>query len=54
MLLDSQAEFRKGIETMDYVLSFTVNKELQREGGKVIAFFVDFRAAFDLINRKLL
>lgn len=36
------------------MLSFIVNKELQKEGRKVIVFFVDFRAVFDSIDRKLL
>lgn len=27
---------------------------MQREGGKVIVFFVDFRTAFDSLDRKLL
>lgn len=51
-----QAEFKIGLEIIDniYVLSYVVNKELQREGGKMLSFFVDFKAAFDSIDRKLL
>lgn len=49
------AGFRRGIGTINkiYVLNYVVNKELQRKGGKMLAF-VDFRAAFDLIDKKLL
>lgn len=56
MLPDSQAGFKKGTGTMDniHVLNFIVNKELQRKERKVIAFFVDFKAAFDSINRNIL
>lgn len=37
-----------------YVLNYIINKELVRKGNRVIAFFVDFKAAFDSVNRKVL
>lgn len=37
-----------------YVLNYIINKELMRKGGRVIAFFVDFKAAFDSVDRKVL
>lgn len=55
MLPDSQVGFKIGIGTIDiYVLSYMVNKELQREEGKMLAFFVDFKAAFDSIDKEII
>lgn len=56
MLPDSEAGFKKGTGTMDniHVLNFIVNKELQRKERKVLAFFVDFKAVFDSIDRNIL
>jgi len=31
-----------------------VEKELEKRGGQVVAFFIDFKAAFDLVDRELL
>jgi len=52
----NQTGFRKGVGTMDniYVLNYLVNKRLSREGGKVVAFFVDLKAAFDSVDREVL
>jgi hypothetical protein len=45
VLPDSQAGFRKGRGTMD-------NEErIEEERGRMRALFVDFRAAFDKIDR---
>lgn len=56
ILQETQAGFRAGRRTMDnlYILNRTVDKELEKKGGKVYAFFIDLRAAFDTINRKKL
>jgi len=37
-----------------YVKSYVVNKKLSRKGGKMFAFFVNFKAAFDNVNRQQL
>lgn len=52
MVLENQAGIRKGREAMDniYVINYIVGKNLSRKGEKVIAYFVDFKAAFDLIE----
>lgn len=54
-LYEFQAGFRKGYSTIDNIYNLTaiVNLKLY-EGRKVYAFFVDFRAAFDRVPRKLL
>jgi len=52
----NQIEFRKGMGTMDniYVLNYLVNKKLEAKKGKIIAMFVDLKAAFDSMNREIL
>lgn len=52
----NQTGFRKGMGTIDniYVLNHLVNKQLSREKGKLVAFFVDLRAAFDSVDRGIL
>lgn len=54
-LNEYQAGFRKGYSTMDniYSLSALVNLKFS-EKKKLYAFFIDFRAAFDKVPRKLL
>lgn len=55
ILTEYQAGFRKNYSTADnvYNLASIVNLKMQ-EKKKVYAFFVDFRAAFDKVPRKLL
>lgn len=50
---ESQAGFRKGYCTTDnaFVLYSVVNKYLRKKGGKLYVAFVDFRKAFDYVNR---
>lgn len=36
-----------------YTLNYVVNKYLERKGGKVIAFFVDLKAVFGSVDRKI-
>lgn len=54
MIPQNQTGFRKGRGTIDniYVLNYLVNRGISRKGGKVIAFFVDLKAAFDSVDRK--
>lgn len=46
---DNQTGFRKGMGTLDnvYVLIYLVNRNLERRGGKLVAFFIDLKSAFD-------
>ena len=52
----NQTGFRKGMGTVDniYVLNYLVNRNLSQKKGKLIALFVDFKAAFDSVNRSML
>lgn len=54
MLSKNQIRFRKGKETMDniFVLKYLINRQLKKKGGKLIALFVDLKAAFDTVSRK--
>jgi len=56
LIPENQTGFRKGRGVMDniYVLNYLVNRNISREGGKLIALFVDMRAAFDMVNREIL
>jgi hypothetical protein len=53
VLPDSQAGFRKGRGTVDnmYILDHLTRNELRKKGGRMCALFVDFRAAFDKVDR---
>jgi len=55
-LLETQAGFRKGRGTMDNVriLQQVINKEISKKRGKMYGFFIDLKAAFDKIDRKIL
>lgn len=37
-----------------FVLNALVNNRLQQKGGKLYTAFVDFKAAFDTVNRELM
>lgn len=52
----NQTRVRKGMGTVDniYVLNYLVNKKLGMKKGKVIAMFVDLKAAFDSMDRGVL
>ncbi|KAJ3660703.1 hypothetical protein Zmor_005141 [Zophobas morio] len=54
MLPDGQAGFRKGRGTMDnvYILRDLVGREIRKEGGRMYALFIGFKAAFDSVNRE--
>ena len=56
VLPESQAGFRQGRSCMDqiFILNWLVERELIKKGGKLFVFFVDFKAAFDTVNRRKL
>ena len=56
LLPDSQAGFRKSRSTIDniYALNYLIEKVISKTGGSLYAFFIDFSAAFDTINRPML
>ena len=49
----NQTGFRKGMGTIDniYVLNYIVSRYIAKEKGKLVALFVDFKAAFDSVDR---
>jgi hypothetical protein len=51
ILPDSQAGFRKGRSGMEnvFVLNYLVGREINNRSGRIVAFFVDFKAAFDFL-----
>lgn len=53
---ENQAGFRRGMGTIDniYVLSYILNRQVERKGEKLLIFFVDLKAAFDSVDRKVL
>lgn len=53
---ESQAGFRKGRGTRDhiFVLNSLINNKIKRVGGKMYACFVDFRTAFDSVDREVM
>ena len=54
MLPDNQAGFRKTMRTVDniYTLNWIIGREVKKRGGKIVAFFVDLKAAFDNVERQ--
>lgn len=56
VLKESQAGFRSGRGTRDhvFVLNSLINNQLKKKGGKLYTAFVDFKAAFDTVDRDLL
>jgi len=55
ILTEFQASFRKGYSTVDNIFSLTsIARSYIDSGKKLYAFFVDFRAAFDSIDRRTL
>jgi hypothetical protein len=53
VLPDSQAGFRRGRGTVDnvYILDHLARNELRKKGGRMCALFIDFKAAFDKVDR---
>lgn len=35
-----------------FVLNYLTNRQLEKKGGKLIALFVDLKAAFDTVSRR--
>ncbi|XP_068994227.1 trichohyalin-like [Neodiprion pinetum] len=56
LIPQNQTGFRKGMSTIDniYVLIYLINRQVGKDKGKMVAFFVDLKAAFDSVNRKVL
>ena len=34
-----------------YVLNYLINRQINKKGGKMVAFFIDLKAAFDSVER---
>lgn len=51
---ESQAGFRKrrGTRNHIFVLNSLINSRIKRKKGKMYACFIDFRTAFDSVNRE--
>lgn len=55
ILTEVQAGFRKNYSTVDHIFTLTsIVKAFQARNKKVYTLFVDFKAAFDLVNRNAL
>lgn len=52
----NQTDFRKGMGTIDniYVLNYLINRQLGRKKGRMAALFIDLKAAFNSVDRKIL
>jgi len=52
----NQTGFRRGMGTIDniYVMNYLINRQLEKKGGRLVAFFVDLKAAFDSVDREVL
>jgi len=51
---ENQASFRKGISTIDNVIILNVmQREKSGEDGKIYMLFMDLKAAFDKVLRKI-
>ncbi|XP_051169309.1 uncharacterized protein LOC127286774 [Leptopilina boulardi] len=52
----NQTGFRREMGTIDniYVINYLINRNLRGKNGKLIATFVDFKAAFPSVNRGVL
>lgn len=54
-LEEGQFGFRPGRGTSDAIwINYVVNREISKKRGKIFAFFVDLKAAFDKVDRKKL
>ena len=56
MLPDSQNGFRRNRSTVDslFIMNSCIQNEINKRNGRLLAFFVDFRTAFDTVNRNIL
>jgi len=48
----NQTGFRRRMKILDniYAINYLINKQLEKKGGKLVALFVDLKAAFDLLD----
>lgn len=37
-----------------YILNHCIHKAVQRNKGRLFAFFIDYKAAFDTVDRRIL
>lgn len=53
---ENQTGFRKGKGTLDniYIINYLINRQISEKKGKMVALFVDLKAAFDTVNREVL
>ncbi len=56
IFVENQAGFRANYSTLEHIFSLTslINTHVNKKKGRMYVFFVDFSAAFDSVNRKLL
>lgn len=56
LLYAKKVGFRSGMGVMDsvYTPNYLVSREVNSKGGKLVAFFVDLKVAFDTIDRGIL
>jgi Reverse transcriptase (RNA-dependent DNA polymerase) len=49
----NQTGFRKAMGTIDniYVLNYLINKQINKKEDKMVAFFIDLKAAFHSVDR---
>lgn len=52
LIPQNQTGFRKGLGTIDniFALNYLINRQLSREREKMVAFFIDLKAAFDSVE----
>ncbi|XP_011881271.1 PREDICTED: uncharacterized protein LOC105569421 [Vollenhovia emeryi] len=56
ILSPTQTGFRKGMGTIDsiYVMNYLISRQIKKKGRKLVALFVDLKAAYDSVDRGLL
>lgn len=56
LMSDNQAGFRRGRGVMDnvYILNYLIDRNLNKKGEKVVAFFMDLKAAFDSLDKRII
>ena len=56
VITDAQFGFKQGFSTVDaiFVLQSIINRNLSKKGGRLYCCFIDYKKAFDLIDRSKL
>ncbi|XP_024871881.1 uncharacterized protein LOC112454616, partial [Temnothorax curvispinosus] len=56
LLPPSQIGFKRGVGTTDniYVLNYLINRQVNEKKGKMVVMFVDLKAVFDSVDRRIL